>query len=290
MSKCAVIVVLSGWMVTAAPAQDSPLAGPSVQEDRAAPTLVTRAFDGSVALPDSTLEEAAVALLGLDAMGADEATAAAAEAVRAIFTRRAKALEDFVFDNLDLLVQLDAAGNTGNKLDQLHLLARGFRELKPLREAGPLADQVRRALPHEHALRFNALMSEYWNALVADRTWRAKPDGKYPSRLEALAGTRLELLGKEVERSFQRLISSGEFVYRVATRDITLRPEQARRLREAIEEHYRMTGGNDDEQANRRLFMRASAILDEEQRPRFFRNLQGIGRPKRKPEPAPEPE
>ncbi|MCE7973109.1 MAG: hypothetical protein DYG92_02105 [Leptolyngbya sp. PLA1] len=274
----------SAWQ----PADSPPLGGPKVREEPARPTIITRNFDGSVKPPEGTAEEAVLDLLGLGSMGASPEDHEAAERVRVILAKRGKVLEDFVFDNVALLTKLDTAGNTGDKADQLALLAEAFRKLAPLREGGPLSSQIRAALPRGKAEQFDAILREYWEAVIADRMSRAKPEGGFPSRLEAIAAARLESLGREIERSFYRLLMSGEFIYRVATRGLTLTPEQSRRLRAVIEEHYRVTGGNDDEAANRRLFAKSIAVLDDDQKPRFIRNLRELGSPK-KAAPAPTP-
>lgn len=273
------------------PADPSPLGGPKVREQPSRPTIIVRNFDGSVKPPEGTAEEAVIELLGVGgagAMGASPEEQQAGERVRVILATRGKVLEDFVFENVALLTKLDTAGNTGNKADQLRLLAEAFRQLAPLREGGPLSSQIKAALPEAKGVEFELILREYWEAVIADRMSRAKPEGGFPSRLEAIAGARLESLGKEIERSFYRLLLSGEFIYRVATRGLTLTPEQSRRLRAVIEEHYRVTGGNDDEAANKRLFAKSIAVLDDDQKPRFIRNLRELGSPKMAP-PAPVP-
>jgi hypothetical protein len=274
----------SAWQ----PGGSPPLGGPKVQERAARPTIITRNFDGSVKPPEGTAEEAALDLLGLGAMGASPEDREAEERARTILAKRGRVLEDFVYENVALLTELDTAGNTGDKADQLGLLAEAFRRLAPLREAGPLSSQIRAALPEGKGGEFDRILREYWEAVIADRMSRPKPKGGFPSRLEAIAGARLESLGKEIERSFYRLLMSGEFIYRVATRGLTLTPEQSRRLREVIEEHYRVTGGNDDEAANKRLFAKSIAVLDDDQKPRFIRNLRELGSPK-KAAPGPVP-
>lgn len=269
------------------PPDPAPLRGPSVTPAASPSPMIERDFDGSVRLPDGTLEERAIELMNLEGASATPEDRRAAEAIRSLLARRARVLEDFVYDNTALLTELDTAGHTGNKADQLRLLAEAYRKLAPLREAGPLDAQVRAALPEARRAEFDGLLQHYWDALIADRTSRPGADGKVPGRLQAIAGTRIELLGKEIERSFLRLIGSGQYVYRVATRGLTLRPEQARRLHELLDAHMEATKGNDDAQAGQRLFARALGVLDEDQRPVMIRNLRGLGQAKpRRPEPA----
>jgi hypothetical protein len=245
-------------------------------------------------LPETTLEEAAVARLGLRGEGATPEERSAAERIDRLLARRARVIEDFVFNNLDLLVQLDTAGHTDDKKDQARLLAEAFRRLAPVREDGTLAEQVRRALPDPPNPRreaFDQSLREFWEALVSDRQSRPKADGTYPSRLEVIAGARLELLGKEIERSFQRLLTSGEFLYRLATRNLTLTPAQSRRIHSLIDDFYARTNGSPSEEDNRRLFVAVLASLDEDQRPVLIRNLRTIGnKPPRTRTTPPQPD
>lgn len=279
-------VALAACLALPASGQDAPLGGPPASESPGAESIIERAYDGSIKLPDGTIEEIALSRLGLTRAGASAEDAAAAGRIEAILARRGRLLEDFVFENVALLTKLDTAGKTGDKKDQVRLLSEGFRKLKSVREMGAMSDRIREALPPDHAARFDALLRAWWDAIAADRMARVKEDGKHPSRLEALAGARLEMFGKEIERSFERLLMSGEFIYRYATRGIELTPEQSRRLHAVIDEHYAKTKGADDEEANKRLFARSFAILNEDQRPRFVRNLRELGG---EVKPRPEP-
>src|SRR5262245_23289957 len=165
------------WSAPWAAAQDeSPvLAGPKVAAPRAPdrPSLLERGVDGLVKPADPTAEQAAAALLTLD-----DSTK---EAVDAAFGRRAKALDDFVLGNLDLLVKFGAAEGGGNKKDQLLLAYEVYRKLEHLWKDGPLEKQVKALLPEGQAAEYDRLLREYWKAYVADRRKIVKPDGQHPN-------------------------------------------------------------------------------------------------------------
>ncbi|MDX2132122.1 MAG: hypothetical protein SFY69_08725 [Planctomycetota bacterium] len=252
-----------------------PLSGPVVPP-RLAPalSLVERAFDGSVRAPDRPPEEAALDALGLTAPDATPAQRAAWEAASGVLAERARMLDHAVGTNIDLLVMLSVAEGTDDGLDKLMLGLKAYEVLAPLRAKGTLRAQIAGVLPEPERAEFERLLDEYWGSLVRDRRAQPKPDGGRPARGEIILAARGESFGREVERSFQRLVKSGELIYRYATRGIRLSVPQQRRLRELAADHA-AKGDNASEEDNRRLFLGALRTLHVWQRPRFVRNLQG---------------
>lgn len=269
--------MIAAWSLTGPGYQDPPpLAGPTAHPPQSAPaTLVERSFNGEVKPPEIPPEEAALSLLSLNAPDSSALQRQAHDAAQGILAERAKFIDDFVVNNVPLLTMFGNAENTGDKLDQLMLALEAMRKFRPLYEKGTLQRRLADVLPEPDRDQFESVLREYWSALVQDRHARPKADGKRPGRIEVVLGAKLESFGKEVERSFQRVLYSGELIYAYATKDLKLTKLQQRRLRELSAEHA-AKGENVTEQDNRRLFVRAIFILDEEQRPRFIRNLKGL--------------
>ena len=186
-------------------------------------------------------------------------------------------LDTFVAENLDLLGQFEPAEAAGDKWAQLALAYKAYLKLEALRTAGPLEDQVRAAIPEDQRPGFDALLKEYWAALVKEKRRTKKPDGKLPSRIEVMAGAKLESLGKEVERSFKRISDSGELIFQYLMKGISLRPDQATKLRELAHDYAQQTRMEATDKQNGAFFMLILPILDEEQRKQFVKNVKGIG-------------
>lgn len=178
------------------------LGGPSVQPRVVGPTLVERDYAGAVKRLDMLPEEAALKLLELD-----DATRAAADAVLA---QRAAILDTVVVEQLDLLVKLGTASAAGDKRDQLALALELARALEPLRQRGTLREELGRVLPPGPRARFDALLDEYWNAIVEEHRAGAAAAGlTRPGRFGVLAKERLEAFGREIERSVRRQLEGG---------------------------------------------------------------------------------
>jgi len=235
---------------------------------------VERTFNGEVKLPDSTPEEAALKALDLGGAGATPAQRDALGRARDILNERAAFLDELVASNLDLLGRLDGADSRPGG-EKAALAWAVWEKVRPLREKGMLQDRVREVLPDADRARFDALLKEFWGATIAQRSTQLKPDGKKPGRIEIISAVRFESFGKEVERSFYRVVQSGRLLFEYSTRNLKLTKEQERSLRDLAAEHAKK-GDNASEEDNRKLFLRALFVLDESQRPKFIRNLKGM--------------
>lgn len=268
------------------PKEADALAGPKVTQGGEAPrTLVVRDFDGNIRTPEPTVEEAAVALLDL--------SPAERKAVEKALSDRAAILDAIVLDNLALLGDAASAGAASGK-EKFRMGLKAYQVLEPLRDNGSLRKIIGRELTPENKERFEAVVDAYWDALVAERRETPKADGKKPGRLEIIAEARLAGLGKEIERSFQRVLMSGELIYKHATRGITLSEEQSEKIRGLLEDHMRETGGNADEKQNQKLALAILPLLTLEQQKVFVANIRdlmsgNVGKPTAAKAPAAEP-
>jgi hypothetical protein len=237
------------------------LAGPQVGEARRG-TLVAHEYDGTVRRPDEPAEIAAVRLLDLPG------------AVRAkiddIVAERDRFLDSFVENNLDLLSKLDTAGKTNDKLDQAMLGLEAVAKLVPLGRHGSLQKRIRAVLPAEAAKRFDAILEEYRDAVVAQE--RAK-DPKKP-RFAILAGERVQSLLREVAAAFQRLEKSGVLLYQYFFKDAELTKEQEAAIRAILDEFVEETKGAPTKQQEATVFLAVMSKLDVKQQTALIRRLK----------------
>lgn len=248
-----------------AAAQPPALAGPKVAPKAEPQGIVSVDFNGEVRRPEMTPEEAAIARLDLDD--------AIKARVRAIINKRDAIIDDFVSGNLDLLTKFGAAAGGNDKLDQAMLGLEAFQKLAPLREGGSLWEQVKAALPEEPAKKFDALMNEYWDAIVAEGKRTKNDKGKERTRFEIVIAERLAILGKEIERSFARQQYSGGIVIGYFTQDLNLTDAQKARVRQMSLEFARKTDFNATEDQQQKLLLELMSILNEEQRAKVIKRL-----------------
>lgn len=211
--------VLDGHSRPAAPGVPPPLQGPRVT-DRAErvggdSSLVRHDFAGRVVRLDRPVEEAAAAGLPLT----EQERAPVAD----MLAKRAGRIDAFVAENLDLLNRIDTAFKADLKLEGALLLAEGVRRLEPVWREGTARDRIRALLPPPARPEFDRQINEYWDAVVAER--RAL-DGKTGPRLAIVIEERTQSFGREIERSIERLLKSGELVFRYLTEGIELSDDE----------------------------------------------------------------
>lgn len=271
------------------PDAPSPLAGPSVKPSapRSAPhapgamadnarpasralgatTLVETTFDGNVVRLPTSPEAAACAKLALS----DEHRAAC----DAIFVRRARVLDEFVTNHLDILVKLNTASGSGDKRDALAQLLQAASALRGLNSDGSLQGQIRRALPREQRPSFDAMVNGYWDAIHQERLQAAARAGEpAPARLAILVEERLKNTGKEIENAFKRQLASGGILQAYISRDLNLSPEQELKVRELTESFSREAGESPTEAQKASYGLRLLSMLNSEQRQKLIKRLR----------------
>jgi len=249
-------------VASAAGAPSTPLRGPDVgPREGAAPTLVQRSFDGRL----HRLEvDPAVAALDVIEIGDD-----ARARVLAILDARAAALDRVVIDNIDVLTQIEGAAEGGMVLRLLHLASQIRNEFTKVAGDEAVVDQLAGVLPSEQARRMRALVDEYWNALVEEEC------GGDAGRIERFIAERrahLELFGKEVERSVERVFEDdeegAEFEALLAQLDLT--SEQRVAIDGHVADFVRQTRMTPTKQEEVDLLMRIYGELGTEQRTKLF--------------------
>lgn len=247
-------------------AQQPPaLSGPAVADAPKRVTLVERDFNGNVRRPEATPEEAALSLLDLPGDIKEKAGA--------ILQRRAAVIDHFVAENLDLLNKLGTS--SGNKLEQFALGMEAFQKLEKLWSGGPLWEQIKAALPDEPGKKFDSLMREYWDAVVEEGKKTPNEEGKKRGRFEVVTAERAQIFFKEVERSFTRQAESGMLFVTYLTQDLNLTDAQKQRIRAMSLEFARKYGTKPTEDELKFLYLDMVSILDETQRNKFIKKVQG---------------
>lgn len=234
----------------------APLAGPSVTTDER--RYIYSNFHGEVERPGARPEELALSSLDLDA--ADRSR------VSAILRRREQTLDRIVAENLDLLTMLGTASETGDRLDQFILGVRLLEKFRPLARDGALRQEIAAALPTAQAKRFEAALNEYWRQV--GEHGKDKPDdrGRPQGRLGAVLAEMFQILGEEIERSFQRQVQSGQLVVTFLLADLDLSPEQEARLAELTADFAQRTMAKPTEQQQLIFGLSLAAHLTEAQR------------------------
>jgi hypothetical protein len=247
---------------TTPPPTPAPLSGPKVEDRPREDTIVARDFRGGVVRAETTPEEAAVRLMGL--------TGIESAPLDKIFLERARELDEFVVKNIDLLIKLNTAGATGDKGDQLKLLLEAGGKLRGLWAHGTLRKRVRAALPPERLAEFDTLMKEYDDAVVAEKH-AATPAGQKPEgRFGVLLGERLESLGREIARAYQRQEASGDLIYAFLLRDADLSADQEKKVKNIIRAYADATRGREpSEKEKADLYFRVMKELNDAQRDAF---------------------
>lgn len=261
---------------SASEAPSAPLAGPRVAEGPRTAGIVRRDFDGNVVLPEFSPEEAAFEALNLGGEYATPEQQAGAAKAREILATRRRLLDEFVIDHLQLLTELATAKGTGNRLDQLALFQKAFTALAPLREKGTLQQQIHAALPEADAKVFDQFLAAFWKAVEDNRGTMTTDEGTTPGRFGARAQVNLKSLGNEIRASYERVKESGELVYRRLTEGLRLTPKQQGALREVAANLAKAADEGASKGDHRKFFFAALRQLDEEQRPKFIRNVKQL--------------
>lgn len=244
---------------------DAVLGGPAVAEPSKRVTLLDRDFNGMVRRPESTPEEMALSLLDLPAE--------VQKKTKSIFERRAAVIDSFVAENLDLLNKLGTS--SGRKLEQFALGMEAFQKLEKLWSGGPLWEQVKAALPQGPAGRFDALLREYWDALIEEGKKIPNEEGKKRGRFEVVTAERAQIFFKEIEQSFTRQAESGMLFVTYLTADLGLTEAQKQRVRQMSLEFARKYGTKPTEDEQKFLYLDVVSILDQKQREMFIKKVTG---------------
>jgi hypothetical protein len=256
---------------------DALLSGPKVAATAAAPTLIERDLQGKIRRLETTAEEAALALLDLDAV--------TKEKVNKILAMRTAALDSVVVNNVPLLLKFQAARETGDRRDLAELTGELTKAAAPLREQGRLKENIAAVLPNGERERFESLVSEYWKAILAERReLMAKEQGSGGTGLRTAgraAATEFALaVGQEIKRSYERTLGQRIADFENLLKSLSLDMNTETKVRNMVTDHaqkYIAQKGGATPAQNRELFFKIMNALTLEQRADLIRELRERG-------------
>ena len=261
------ITCLLGAATLSLAQDEAPLAGPTVVAEAKASSLVRIGYDGSIERPEVRIEEAALELLDLD----DQARAK----VDQIVAERAAVLDKAVIENIELLVEFQSAKSAGDELRQAALLARFVRSLSALESRGSLRAEIESALGDEERARFDSLIDEYNQAIVAEARELAKERGERFIQFKFVQVERLKVLGQEIRRSYDRQIGSRTEDLERLLAAIALTHEREAEVRRIVTDFAQRTLLNPDEKDRAGLFIKIASMLSSEERERLVEFIRG---------------
>src|SRR5262249_37343741 len=138
------------------------------------------------------------------------------------------------------------------------LAVEAFNKLEPLRQRGPLDQQLRGAMSADHAAQFDRLCRQYWNALAEDDQKLEKPKG----RIGVVTEAKIKDLGREVEAAFHRAEKSGGVLYGYLFRSMKLTEDQSKKLHQLCADYSAGGLDNKDKTAQGAFFINVSQILE----------------------------
>jgi len=271
---CARLVVGIAFLpVTAASGQDEPLlSGPQVQAGQSdEASLVRRDFNGRLVRLERPAEVAALEHIEID----DGLRAR----IERILVERNAVMDAIVRENIPLLTELQAVGQSENKLEVLRVLGKLNREMRPLRQRGTLREEIVGELEKSGMMdagaveRFESLVDGYWRAYVEDVQVAASEMGEDVNPRQAKWRARLEQTGEEIKRAYERIVQGdgGQFERVLASLDLT--ESQEAEVRRLIEEFVQQTLLNPTQKEERRLFFRIASKLTPEQRRKLLQQF-----------------
>ncbi len=253
------------------PASEPPadmLSGPRVAETTSERTLVQRDFSGKVKRLEIPPEEAALELLTLDK--------SVRSRVQRILDERAAIMDGILARNIDLLIRFQSARE---RRDRMKLLGEFRAAMEPLQERGTLRAELRAELPKSEAARFDELVDGYWDTVTKEAIAESKSADPKAKPGEVIARERLQALGNEVRRAYDRLITQRAKQLDEILAKLDLTPAQDAAVRGHVARFVEQTKGNSSMNQRRELFGKVLAELDQDQKRRLIAEVVGTPAP-----------
>lgn len=262
--------IILALLAAGALAQDDAtlLAGPDVDGDAKATTLVVRGYDGMVKDLDVPVDEAAIDLLDLDEMTIAE--------IDRIVTERAAILDKVVIDNIGLLVELQSARGNQERRREIHREL--FDAAAPLLRRGPLRDEIAGVLDDARRTTYLEIIDEYERAMLTQARAEAE-DGRFNPR-QYHRRQAIAQLGRELKRSYDRQVGSRQEDLESLLVELALDLETEAEIRRMILEYGQRALLNPDEADRSELIRQILAEIPPDKRQdaiRILRSRAGMG-------------
>lgn len=242
------------------------LSGPSVEAPKVPTTLIKRDATGALVRLDLDPAQAALELIELD-------PSARAVADR-ILRERSALVDTLVRDDLGLVVRVAQAFQAGDRETAGELVGEIRRALRPLQERGRLVDELAGALPRQAAVKLRSLVREYWQAVMEDRRAQAELDGERFSAARVFAEEGVRLLGAELSRAYERVVTARVEEFESLVTALDLRPELEDELRQKSLDLFQASEGKPDKRAAGKLMLELYGKMNAEERKRFGEALR----------------
>ncbi len=268
MIFAAPLVVLLAGTTGFAQTAAQPLSGPKVAAPAPKTSLIERGLDGKVRRLEVPAEEAALDLLTMT----EEENAK----VETVMTERNAILDKVVGQNIEILLRLQGLQAEGpSRQDAQAALRELVEKLQPLRERGSLRDEVAGAMSADNAAKFRTLVEEYWKAVADEAVAEAKKEDPNAAPARVVARVRLQAVGQEIRRSYDRKIASGKNQLDQAVAKLGLTPEQEDKVRNMATDYFQKTLGKATPQQRREFFQKLMRELTPAQRQALLSELYG---------------
>lgn len=244
--------------------ENQPLRGPRVGRGEGFGFVQTE-MSGRVRRPEKLIEQAAVEKL--------ELTAEIRARVEKVLVERAAGIDRFVTENLLLLNQAQTVGAAGTVVEKVTLFLVGLHKISEAVGGVGLHERIAAELPEAEAVKYRAMLREYWRALKEEGR-QTKPHDPPPGWAVYL-GESLASLGQEIARSFQRQEASGTLAVDYLTAGLGLTEQQQEIIREMKLDLLERSNMKPSEEDQNKLVLGVVAYLNEKQRMRLIERIGG---------------
>lgn len=249
--------------------EDEPLlAGPRLADGPEERTLVRFEFNGNLRRLDRTPEEAALDALNLPREARDQADE--------VLQMRRMALDEFLRNDLDILLAVQSARQAGNKPQSPVLVEAVATRVEEVDGPIPLRQAVARTLPESERREFHRMIDEYWRALVLDEAQQAQNRKEKMTLAQARTRVWLNATGTELRRAFERQYKPREHVLTELAQQLSLSVDQEPKVGVPIRELAERTKSKPNAREVYDLTTKVLAQLDPAQRRTWSQTLLGV--------------
>ncbi len=197
------VIAVSMLVVAPAQGQEVPLlAGPRVAESERRTGVGESRYAEGMTLDRVRPEVAALEVLGLDAEDRAEADR--------VLAARAAIIDRVVLARVAEFTRIEAAAANRDFVTLWSIYSEFYESMDPLWARGPLADELRAALPERVRPAYDERLAEYERALVERERAKSEAKGKQFSPFALRIQRHFQTLQVEIEASTQRTLESGE--------------------------------------------------------------------------------